>query len=107
MVIVTHKIRKIVKGLKIVFNFLLGRTQRRRKGELRAGNHQESLPEAFRRIWKGIFGTDLYWYVRFYKAYPEIFASVSKKTLPTLSWTHYRVLLQAEYTKPLELVDAV
>ena len=48
---------------------------------------------------KGFSGTDLYWCVRFYKAYPEIFASVSKKSLPLLSWTHYRVLLQVEDTK--------
>ena len=37
--------------------------------------------------------------VRFYKAYPEIFASVSKKSFPSLSWTHYRVLLQVEDAK--------
>ena len=48
---------------------------------------------------KGFSGTDLYWCVRFYKAYPEIFASLSKKSSPTLSWTHYRILLQVEDSK--------
>lgn len=45
---------------------------------------------------KGFSATDLYWCVRFYKAWPEIFASVSKKSSPSLSWTHYRILLQVE-----------
>ena len=48
---------------------------------------------------KGFSGTDLYWCVRFYKAYPKIFASLSKKSSPTLSWTHYRILLQVEDPK--------
>jgi len=48
---------------------------------------------------KGFSGTDLYWCVRFYKAWPEIFASMSKKSLPSLSWTHYRILLQVEDAK--------
>ena len=48
---------------------------------------------------KGFSGTDLYWCVRLYKAYPEIFASLSKKSSTTPSWTHYRILLQVEETK--------
>lgn len=45
---------------------------------------------------KGFSSTDLYWYLRFYNAFPEIFASLSKKSIPLLSWTHYRILLQVE-----------
>ena len=45
---------------------------------------------------KGFSRTDLYWYVRFFKAFPEIFASLSKISVPTISWTHFRTLLQVE-----------
>ena len=94
-------------------NWLLGKriSEEVLKGDGRANYGLEIIKNLSRKLsdeyGKGFSGIDLYWYVRFYKAYPEIFASVSKKTLPTLSWTHYRILLQAEYTKPLELVDAV
>jgi len=45
---------------------------------------------------KGFTKTNLYSFYSFYKAYPEIFHSVSGKSAPLLSWTHYRVLLQVE-----------
>ena len=37
--------------------------------------------------------------MRFYKAFPKILDSVSTKSVPLLSWTHYRVLLQVEDEK--------
>lgn len=43
---------------------------------------------------KGFTKTNLYHFYSFYKEYPEIFHTVSGKSLPLLSWTHYRILLQ-------------
>lgn len=43
---------------------------------------------------KGFTKTNLYSYVSFYNAYPNIFRSVSGKCSKILTWTHYRVLLQ-------------
>lgn len=43
---------------------------------------------------KGFTKTNLYHFYSFYREYPEIFHSVSGKSLPLLSWTHYRILLQ-------------
>ena len=45
---------------------------------------------------KGFDYSTLYKFVRFYKAFPTILDSASPKSLPLLSWTHYRVLLQVE-----------
>jgi len=45
---------------------------------------------------KGFNKTNLYSFVQFYKAFPEIFHAVSGKSEsnPKLSWSHYRTLLQ-------------
>lgn len=48
---------------------------------------------------KGFTKTNLYSFYSFYKAYPEIFHAASGKSLPLLSWTHYRVLLQVDDSK--------
>lgn len=45
---------------------------------------------------KGFEETSLYWFVRFYKAFPEIFDTVCKKSVLRLSWSHFRTLLQVE-----------
>ncbi len=45
---------------------------------------------------KGFDYSTLYKFVRFYKLYPEILDSVSPKSSPILSWTHYRILLQVD-----------
>lgn len=42
---------------------------------------------------KGFTKTNLYSFYSFYKKFPEIFHSLSGKSYPILSWTHYRVLL--------------
>lgn len=46
-----------------------------------------------KRFGRGYSSNALYSYVRFYKDYPDIFYSASKKSA-FLSWTHYRTLLQ-------------
>lgn len=43
---------------------------------------------------KGFTKTNLYSFYSFYKKFPNIFHSLSGKSTPLLSWTHYRVLLQ-------------
>ncbi len=48
---------------------------------------------------KGFDYSSLYKFVRFYKSFPEILDSLSPKSTPLLSWTHYRVLLQVEDKK--------
>jgi len=55
--------------------------------------------ELTRDYGKGFDYSSLYKFVRFYKAFPEILDSVSPKSQPLLSWTHYRVLLQVEDEK--------
>ena len=45
---------------------------------------------------KGFDYSSLYKFVRFYKAFPNILDSSSPKSIPLLSWTHYRTLLQVE-----------
>ena len=42
---------------------------------------------------KGFNKTNLYLYLSFYEQFPEIFHTVSGKSM-FLSWTHYRILLQ-------------
>ena len=42
----------------------------------------------------GFTASNLYDYLRFYKAYPQIFHTVSGKSVRCLSWSHYRFLLQ-------------
>ncbi len=83
-------------------NWLLGRriSEEELKGDGKANYGLEIIKNLSCRLTdeygKGFSVTDLYWCVRFYKAWPEIFASVSKKSSPSLSWTHYRILLQVE-----------
>ena len=45
---------------------------------------------------KGFDSRNLYYYLKFYKMFPEILNSLSSKSNKILSWTHYRVLLQVE-----------
>ncbi|MBR3225093.1 MAG: hypothetical protein IKF78_07215 [Atopobiaceae bacterium] len=44
----------------------------------------------------GFDQSTLYKFVRFYREFPNILDSVSPKSWPLLSWTHYRVLLQVD-----------
>lgn len=66
-------------------NWLLGKriSEEELKEDGRAGYGMEIIKNLSRKLTdeygKGFSATDLYWCVRFYKAWPEIFASVSKK----------------------------
>ena len=46
---------------------------------------------------RGFDKVNLYYYLRFYKTYPNIFYTVSKQSF--LSWSHYRLLLSVEDSK--------
>ena len=43
---------------------------------------------------KGFTKTNLYSFYSFYKTYPQIFQTLSGKSQPSLTWSHYAVLLQ-------------
>lgn len=45
---------------------------------------------------KGFDRINLYYYLRFYKNFPQIVDSVSRQSKKIISWTHYRILLQVE-----------
>ena len=86
-------------------NWLLGR--RIAEEELRGGDRAEygleiiktlsrELTDAYGR---GFTKTNLYRFYQFYKTVPDIFQTASGKSLPLLSWTHYRTLLQVKDDK--------
>ena len=51
---------------------------------------------------KGFDARNLYYFLKFYKMFPEILNSASSKSNMLLSWTHYRTLLQIEDKKARE-----
>ncbi|MBR4430255.1 MAG: DUF1016 family protein [Clostridiales bacterium] len=81
-------------------NWLLGRriAEEEMKGKNRAKYGQEIIKQLSRDLTnaygKGFNKTNLYSFYQFYLMFPEIFHSVSGKSLRLLSWTHYRSLLQ-------------
>ena len=48
---------------------------------------------------KGFELRNLYYFLQFYKTFPNILHSVSAKSNILLSWTHYKILLQVSVTK--------
>ena len=68
------------------------------QGEKRAEYGTEAIKKLSKELTKdygkGFDYSSLYKFVRFYKMFPEILDSSSPKSVPLLSWTHYRVLLQ-------------
>ena len=83
-------------------NWLLGK--RIAEEELRGENRAEYGARIIKELAKeltSIYGngftkTNLYNFTVFYKTFPEIFHSLSGKSFPLLSWTHFRTLLQVE-----------
>lgn len=51
---------------------------------------------------KGFDSRNLYYFLKFYKMFPNILNSLSSKSSILLSWTHYRTLLQIEDEKARE-----
>lgn len=86
-------------------NWLLGQriAQEELSGESRAEYGIEIIKKLSKDLTteygKGFTKTNLYNFYSFYKSFPEIFHSVSGKSKPLLSWTHYRTLLQVKDEK--------
>lgn len=83
-------------------NWLLGRRIETEilKGERRAEYGLEIVKrlskELTREFGAGFTKTNLYSFYQFYKAFPEIFDPASGTSMPALSWSHYRALLQVK-----------
>ena len=83
-------------------NWLLGRRIETEilKGEQRAEYGLEIVKrlskELTREFGAGFTKTNLYSFYQFYKAFPEIFDPASGTSMPALSWSHYRALLQVK-----------
>lgn len=81
-------------------NWLLGRriAEEDLAGEERAEYGERAIKELAKeltkRYGKGFTKRALYQFVEFYRCFPSIVYSVSTQSVPFLSWTHYRVLLQ-------------
>lgn len=83
-------------------NWLLGyrisseELQGENRAKYGAGVIKKLAKELSAEYGKGFDYSSLYKFVRFYKAFPQILDSANPKSVPLLSWTHYRVLLQVE-----------
>lgn len=68
------------------------------KGNNRANYGEEIIKrlskELKRKYGKGFELRNLYYYLQFYKTFPNILHSLNAKSNVLLSWTHYKVLLQ-------------
>ena len=51
---------------------------------------------------KGFELRNLYYFLQFYKTFPNILHSASAKSNILLSWTHYKILLQVPVTKIID-----
>lgn len=84
-------------------NWLLGK--RIAEEELHGGGRRETYgreivqmlsKELSSQYGKGFSATNLWYYVQFYKSFPNILHAVSGESRQLLSWTHYRTLLRVE-----------
>lgn len=86
-------------------NWLLGRriAEEELNGEVRAEYGLEIIKSLSKELTdeygRGFTKTNLYNFYLFYKTFPKIFHAASGKSLPQLSWTHYRTLLQVKDEK--------
>ena len=72
--------------------------------ELKGGNRADYGTEVLKKISKELKKTygkgfeirNLYYFLQFYKTFPNILHSVNAKSKLLLSWTHYKILLQVE-----------
>lgn len=76
------------------------------KGENRADYGTEILKKLSKELkkeyGKGFELRNLYYFLQFYKTFPNILHSVNAKSNILLSWTHYKTLLQVEDIKARE-----
>lgn len=76
------------------------RRRRSRQGKGRAHYGREIIKSLSKRLMeqygRGFESTNLYWFLRFYRGYPNILDFRSQESGRLLSWSHYRELLKAE-----------
>ena len=76
------------------------------KGKNRANYGTEILKslskELKKEYGKGFEIRNLYYFLKFYKTFPNILHSLNAKSKMILSWTHYKTLLQVEDSKARE-----
>ncbi|MCD8048800.1 MAG: PDDEXK nuclease domain-containing protein [Clostridia bacterium] len=91
-----------VNTLLVRRNWLLGFriASEEMQGENRAEYGAEVIKKLSKELTaefgKGFTKSNLYNFYSFYKAYPEIFQTVSGKSAGLLSWSHYAILLQVK-----------
>jgi len=83
-------------------NWLIGYriSEEELQGETRAGYGQEIVKNISKELTslygKGYAKSNLYSFYSFYKTFPNIFQTVSGKSMTLLSWSHYQTLLQVK-----------
>ena len=91
--------RRAVNVSLVLRNWYLGKriAEEELKGEDRAEYGAEvikNLAHELKRYGKGFTKRELYWFVSFYKKFPEIVYTLSTQSFPQLTWSHYRELLR-------------
>ncbi len=83
-------------------NWLIGYriSEEELQGETRAEYGQEVIKNISKELTsmygKGYAKSNLYSFYSFYKTFPNIFQTLSGKSMPLLSWSHYQMLLQVK-----------
>lgn len=86
-------------------NWLIGAriAEEELKGNKRANYGEEVIKKLSKdlkeKYGKGFELRNLYYFLKFYKEFPNILHSMNAKSSRILSWTHYRILLQVEDKK--------
>ncbi|MDO4808233.1 MAG: PDDEXK nuclease domain-containing protein [Coriobacteriales bacterium] len=86
-------------------NWLLGRriAEEELGGSRRADYGSRVIKQLSKRLTesrgKGFAAPTLYRFVQFYKKFPEIFSTASRKSPQILTWSHYSILLRVENAK--------
>ena len=91
----------------VEWNWLIGyRIAEELKGEGRADYGTEIIKKLSRELkeeyGKGFDARNLYYFLNFYKTFPNILHSANAKSNILLSWTHYKTLLQVPDEKARE-----
>jgi predicted nuclease of restriction endonuclease-like (RecB) superfamily len=97
-----QKALQVVDLTLVQRNWLIGYriAEEELQGETRAGYGQEIIKNLSKELTaiygKGYAKSNLYSFYSFYKTFPNIFQTVSGKSLPPLTWSHYQTLLQVK-----------
>ncbi len=92
--------RRAVNIALVRRNWLLGKriADEELNGEKRAEYGTQAIKELSRKLTeskgRGFAAPNLYRFVQFYKAFPEIFSTASRKSEGLLTWSHYTELLR-------------